>query len=116
TGPEARRDARLALDVDAPLSGPDRKTACCRGYERLRWTGTNGDRPGSGAGRPLATRRGTDMAMRVDAYTSWGMASGLLARPGRLRDVLEPGGKLPLERVAWQPIDDLTPQASGSVT
>ena len=56
------------------------------------------------------------MAIRVDAYTSWGMASGLLARPGRLRDVLETGGELPLERVAWQPIDDQSPQATGSVT
>src|SRR5262245_32838725 len=56
------------------------------------------------------------MAIRVDAYTSWGMASGLLARPGRLRDALETGGELPLERVAWQPIDEKTPQASGSVT
>ena len=29
------------------------------------------------------------MAIRVDAYTSGGMASGTLARPGALRDALE---------------------------
>ena len=56
------------------------------------------------------------MAIRVDAYTSWGMARGLLARPGRLRDALETDGELPLERVSWQPIDEKTPQATGSVT
>jgi hypothetical protein len=56
------------------------------------------------------------MPIRVDAYTSWGMASGVLARPGRLRDVLETGGELPLDRAAWQPIDDTPGQAAGSVT
>ena len=37
------------------------------------------------------------MAIRVDAYTSGGMASGILARPGALRDALEDGGSLPLD-------------------
>lgn len=56
------------------------------------------------------------MPIRVDAYTSWGMASGLVARPGKLRDILEVDRELPIERAAWQPIDDKTPQAAGSVT
>jgi hypothetical protein len=56
------------------------------------------------------------MPIRVDAYTSWGMASGLVARPGKLRDILEIEKELPIERAAWQPIDDKTPQAAGSVT
>ena len=42
------------------------------------------------------------MAIRVDAYTSGGMASGTLARPGGLRDVLESDGSLALDGVAWQ--------------
>ncbi len=56
------------------------------------------------------------MAIRVDAYTSGGMASGVLARAGPLRDALETDGSLPLERVAWQAIDATTSQAAGSMT
>ena len=56
------------------------------------------------------------MPIRVDAYTTWGMASGLVGRPGKLREILEISGELPIERAAWQPIDDKTPQAAGSVT
>jgi hypothetical protein len=56
------------------------------------------------------------MAIRVDAYTNWGMASGVLVKPGRLRDILEITGELALERAAWRPIDDTTPTAAGSVT
>lgn len=56
------------------------------------------------------------MAIRVDAYTSGGMASGVLARPGALRDALEENGALPLDGAAWQGIDEVTAQAAGSLT
>ncbi len=56
------------------------------------------------------------MAIRVDAYTSGGMASGVLARPGALRDALEDNGALPLDSAAWQGIDETTAQAAGSLT
>src|SRR6476660_2227893 len=56
------------------------------------------------------------MAIRVDAYTSGGMASGILARPGALRDALEDSEGLPLERAAWQALDDPVPQVAGSMT
>jgi hypothetical protein len=56
------------------------------------------------------------MAIRVDAYTSGGMASGVLARPGDLRDALESNGSLPLDRAAWQAIDEATAQVAGSMT
>ena len=56
------------------------------------------------------------MAIRVDAYTSGGMASGVLARPGALRDALEENGALPLDGAAWQGIDEATAQAAGSLT
>jgi hypothetical protein len=56
------------------------------------------------------------MAIRVDAYTSGGMASGILARPGPLRDALEENGSLPLDRAAWQAIDEATARAAGSMT
>lgn len=46
------------------------------------------------------------MPIRVDAYTEQGVASGVLARSGYLRDVLEAGGSLALERVTWQTLDD----------
>jgi len=56
------------------------------------------------------------MAIRVDAYTSGGMASGVLARPGRLRDALETDGSLPLDRASWQALDDPIARVTGSVT
>ncbi len=55
------------------------------------------------------------MAMRVDAYTSGGMASGILGRPGALRDALEDGGPLPLDRAAWQGLDEPAASAAGSL-
>jgi hypothetical protein len=45
------------------------------------------------------------MSIRVDAYLMGGMASGLLARAGTLREVLEQDRVLVLERVQWQPLD-----------
>jgi hypothetical protein len=45
------------------------------------------------------------MPIRVDAYMSEGVASGVLARDGHLREVLEQDGALPLAGVQWQPFD-----------
>ena len=59
---------------------------------------------------------GTKIAIRVDAYTNGGMASGTLARPGTLRDALEEGGSLPLDGAAWQGIGDPAAQPAGSMT
>ena len=42
------------------------------------------------------------MPIRVDAYISGGVASGLMARPGHLREVLESDPTLELERVTWR--------------
>ncbi len=56
------------------------------------------------------------MAIRVDAYTNWGMASGTLARPGGLHDRLETDGELSLDRAAWQGLDDPTAQPAGSLS
>jgi len=56
------------------------------------------------------------MAIRVDAYTAGGMASGILARPGELRDALVDGGSLSLERAAWQALGESSASAAGSVS
>jgi hypothetical protein len=56
------------------------------------------------------------MAVRVEVYTSNGMASGVLARPGTLRDALTTDPELVLERAAWQAIDDATARAAGTLT
>lgn len=55
------------------------------------------------------------MAIRVDAYTSGGMASGTLARPGALRDALEDDRALRLDEAAWQGLDDPTARPAGSM-
>lgn len=56
------------------------------------------------------------MPIHVDAYTAEGVASGVLARSGYLRDALEGAGDLPLERVAWQEIDAQRSHPAGAVT
>ena len=56
------------------------------------------------------------MSIRVDAYTSGGMASGTLARAGGLRDALEEDGSLRLDAAAWQGIDELAAQPAGSLS
>jgi hypothetical protein len=55
------------------------------------------------------------MPIRVDAYTSGGVASGVLARPGALRDALEDDGSLTLDGAAWQGLDDPAASAAGSL-
>jgi hypothetical protein len=54
--------------------------------------------------------------IRVDAFTAGGMASGLLARSGHLRDALETSQQLPLERVAWHALGESSPSPIGDVT
>lgn len=55
------------------------------------------------------------MPMQVDAYTTGGVASGVLARAGHLREILEQDRQITLERVRWQAIDG-DPVPAGSVT
>ena len=55
------------------------------------------------------------MAIRVDAYTSGGLASGVLAVSGSLRDTLEAAAGLPLERTVWHAIDAASEQPVGSL-
>lgn len=50
------------------------------------------------------------MPIQVDAYLDGGIASGILARSGHLREALDSAGELALERVRWQPLDG-TPAA-----
>ena len=56
------------------------------------------------------------MATRVDAYMIGGMASGMLARPGTLRDALEEAGSLALDGAAWQGLEDRAAQPAGSLS
>jgi hypothetical protein len=55
------------------------------------------------------------MPIRVDAYTNTGMAGGWLIGAAHLREALESGNPLELNRVTWQAIDDLKPSELGSI-
>ena len=55
------------------------------------------------------------MAIRVDVYTIGGMASGVLARPGTLREALT-DPEVSLDTAAWQALDDPAPSAVGPLT
>jgi hypothetical protein len=54
--------------------------------------------------------------MRVDAYTTTGMASGSLEGSAGLRGTLELGGALPLEGTTWLGLDDPEASSAGSVS
>jgi hypothetical protein len=56
------------------------------------------------------------MAIRVEVYTIGGMASGVLARPGTLREALSADGELRLDGAAWQSLNDPAPLSAGSLT
>ena len=53
------------------------------------------------------------MPIKVDAYTAEGVASGVLARAGTLREVLEHEGVLTLDRVQWHPLGGIPSSNSG---
>ena len=55
------------------------------------------------------------MPIRVDAYTNTGMAGGWLIGAPRLREALESGEPLELNRVTWQAIESLAPSELGSI-
>jgi hypothetical protein len=55
------------------------------------------------------------MPIQVDAYTTGGVASGVLTRAGHLRDILEQDREVTLERVRWRAIDR-EPVPAGTVT
>lgn len=56
------------------------------------------------------------MATRVELYTTGGVASGVLARPGTLREALTTDAEVRLDSAAWQAIDGSEPQAAGTLT
>lgn len=56
------------------------------------------------------------MAVRVEVYTSGGMASGFLARPGTLREALTADSELRLDGAAWQGLGDPAPRSAGTLT
>jgi hypothetical protein len=56
------------------------------------------------------------VAIRVEIYTSEGMASGMLAGPGTLHDALSSEEPLTLEGAVWQALDDPAPRQAGSWT
>jgi hypothetical protein len=55
------------------------------------------------------------MSIHVEAYTASGVVRGVVARSGHLRDVLEAGGDLPIERATWQAHGWPTPSPAGQV-
>jgi hypothetical protein len=45
------------------------------------------------------------MPIRVETYVAGGIVSGIVARSGRFRDVLEAGETVEIERATWTPLD-----------
>ena len=55
------------------------------------------------------------MPIRVDAYTNTGMAGGWLLEAAHLREALERGQPLELNRATWQAMEDLAPTTLGTL-
>jgi hypothetical protein len=56
------------------------------------------------------------MAIRIEIYTPAGMASGILARPGPLREALATDAEIQLDNAAWQALGDAVPRSAGTLT
>jgi hypothetical protein len=56
------------------------------------------------------------MPIRVEAYTEGGVATGVLARNGPLRELLEGANEIAIERSRWLPLDGTGERAAGEVT
>lgn len=56
------------------------------------------------------------MAIRVDAYTAEGIATGVVDRPGGLRDTLETAGDLTMARASWQAMGQPSAPVPGTWT
>lgn len=55
------------------------------------------------------------MAIHVDVYTTGGMASGLLARTGPLREALSAEDRLQIDDSVWQGLEDRASRPAGTV-
>ena len=56
------------------------------------------------------------MAIRVEIYTTGGMASGVMARPGTLREALTADAELRLDHAGWQALGGTSPRSAGTLT
>ena len=55
------------------------------------------------------------MPIRVEAYTAGGVATGVVARSGPLREALDGAGDLLIERSRWLPLDGSGERPGGDV-
>jgi hypothetical protein len=55
------------------------------------------------------------MPIQVEIYTAEGVAVGVVARAGHLRDALESSGPVTLERATWYPLDGRAGQPAGEL-
>src|SRR5262245_35685353 len=79
-------------------------------------TGTRGPlrSPCPGACSTDAQRQ-TGMPIRVEAYTAGGVATGVVARSGPLREALDGAGDLVIEMARWLPLDGSGEQPGGEI-
>jgi hypothetical protein len=56
------------------------------------------------------------MPIRVEAYTAGGVATGVVARSGPLRDALDGAGDLLIEMARWLPLDGSGEQPGGEIS
>jgi hypothetical protein len=56
------------------------------------------------------------MPIRVEIYVAGGIVGGIVARSGRLRDVLEVGDAIDVERATWSPLDGPAAPAPRGIT
>ena len=55
------------------------------------------------------------MSISVEIFAAGGIAVGVVARSAHLRELLESGEPVPLERATWHPLDDSPARPSGDL-
>lgn len=82
----------------------------------LRATVLTGDADAQRRAQTRGQPEGPSMPIRVEIYGAAGVAIGVVARVGPLRDVLENGADLVVERAMWHPLDGSPPRPRGELT
>lgn len=55
------------------------------------------------------------MPIRVEAYTTGGVVTGVVPRPGTIRDALEGSSELPIDATRWLPLDGSDERPGGDL-
>jgi len=75
-----------------------------------------GDAPAHGRAQTPGPFGGMGMSVRVEIFAAGGIAVGMMARAGHLREALETGTPLQIDQATWHDLDGTAPRKIGDAT